>query len=954
MNISLAKYKDLPLKVTYYTKKRHLGTKIFFANSKFQDVLLYFEKNLKDSRTFLKSCYFLNGKQIFPNDILLYYCTVDPHLRLVEEDLFIEIEELELIDDSSEPAFQKLLKPVINPFKLIILNIKEGVLQMVDFPKDKIKQFGFDGLINNNYACCNSLDALFISFGKNFWIISNKNFAIEKREMPISKEKHSMNYILSNNTVFIAGGNSDDSFYYDIKTKQFIPWGKMNGIQEKPALIQYGEYLYSFNSFNSSGIYFERTKLTSPTKKWEKLIPQSGDQESGFFYNQLYGVSKCSGGNILFAGGVNNQLRTFVYNLNLNVLYININKDESVLLNERTFYKIDQNFNIAITQNIEKDHIIGIVNKNAKSLNLLPFEQIGMKTRNKILQYDNPRNRLPGNLVVQCRYMSIKDYENFLKEKSGLNNKLISIASNNGIQNNENIKSQQLRNKTPLSLERIVEGKSDEESDEDEFSRKKSSSAKREKSKFELDLNDENVPKLNLFTKKLDKSNDKNETKTENSDNKEKENKSIRNHSDLEPEEMDNQNISNTELKHKINNNNMINRKKEKEEGETSKINKGLENNKQISKNGNLINPINEENAKTKNKIDSKKDIKNDKDNAINNDGTKNININKNDIKIESKEKITKINTNATNAHKANPIKKTTDNNSIKKIETVNTQHQNINITHNTNNINEQNKVVIIQKSNTNVNTNNNSHQKSYSNHITESKKNNNPFIDNDKYQNIVEKESIHIKEQIEPNINKIVSSAKTKTMTAVNQKRQNVIKQPLTISTEERIQTDPNTNSNNSIPNRSRTNRQSKGKKNPEEHKEIKKTNSFRVKLNVNQEPKKGPKTQRTKLNINLNNSTPSLTEGNKIENNINKTQINSNQKGIISSTSNNNSVNNNNIGVKITKMGNNTQNEIYNIKNNEMNKEGKRYVLTRNVQRIRKEDDVKRKNINDNEAIK
>ena len=278
--------------------------------------------------------------------------------------------------------------------------------------------------------------------------------------MPISKEKHSMNYILSNNTVFIAGGNSDDSFYYDIKTKQFIPWGKMNGIQEKPALIQYGEYLYSFNSFNSSGIYFERTKLTSSTKKWEKLIPQNGDQESGFFHNQLYGVSKYSGGNILFAGGVNNQLRTFVYNFILNVLYININKDESVLLNERTCYKIDHNFNIAITQNIEKDHIIGIVNKNAKSLNLLPFEQIRMKTRNKLLQYDNPRNRLPGNLVVQCRYMSAKDYEDFLKEKSGLSNKLISIASNNGMKKNENTKYQQLRNKTPLALERIMEGKS--------------------------------------------------------------------------------------------------------------------------------------------------------------------------------------------------------------------------------------------------------------------------------------------------------------------------------------------------------------------------------------------------------------------------------------------------------------------------------------------------------------
>ena len=137
MNSSLVKYKDLPLKVIYYTKKRHLGTKIFFDKSKFQDVLLYFEKNLKDSRTFLKSCYFLNGKQIFPNDILLYYFTVDPNLRLVEEDLFIEIEELGLIDDSSEPAYQKLLKPVINPFKLIILNVKEGVLQMWIFLRIK-------------------------------------------------------------------------------------------------------------------------------------------------------------------------------------------------------------------------------------------------------------------------------------------------------------------------------------------------------------------------------------------------------------------------------------------------------------------------------------------------------------------------------------------------------------------------------------------------------------------------------------------------------------------------------------------------------------------------------------------------------------------------------------------------------------------------------------------------
>ena len=124
MYTSLVKYKDLALKVIYYTKKRQLGTKIFFATSKFQEVLFFFERNLKDSQTFLKSSYFLNGKQIFPNDILLYFCTVDPNLRLVEQDLYLEIEELENIDDSSEPIYERLLKPLINPFKLVILNMK--------------------------------------------------------------------------------------------------------------------------------------------------------------------------------------------------------------------------------------------------------------------------------------------------------------------------------------------------------------------------------------------------------------------------------------------------------------------------------------------------------------------------------------------------------------------------------------------------------------------------------------------------------------------------------------------------------------------------------------------------------------------------------------------------------------------------------------------------------------
>ena len=967
---SLVKYKDLALKVIYYTKRRQLGSKIFFATSKFQEVLLYFEKNLKDPQTFLKSSYFLNGKQIFPNDILLYFCTVDPNLRLVEEDLFIEIEELEHIDDSSEPIFSKLLKPLINPFKLIMLNVKEGILQMVDFDKDKIKNFGFDCLVNNNYACCNSLDALYISFGKNLWIISNKNFALEKKEMPIAKEKHSMVYIVSNNTIFIAGGDNTDSFYYDINNKEFIPWGKMSGIQEKPALIQYGDFLYSFNSFNPSGIYFERTKLTSPAKKWEKLIPQSGDQESGFFYNKLFGVSKCSGGNILFAGGINNQLRTFVYNLKLNVLYININKDESILLSERTFYKIDHNFNIGITQNIEKNHIIAIINKNSKSLYLLPFEQIGNKTRNNLLQYDNPRNRLPGNLVIQCRYMSIKDYENFLKQKEAQKKGKLNAPNNkNEIKKigekdvNEPFKFQ-FRNKTPLALERISEGKSDEENDDDEY-RNKSSSAKKEKRKLELGV--DSIEKFNLMMKK--KENDKNKEKSEEKNNNNEKDKNC--HSDLEPEERFNQDNTNTEAKQKINITDNNNNEQNKEKDETKKK-LGLSDNNKISKSHKIIENIKEEKVINKSKQSSKRSINSANNNTNDNKANKkdstikkslniNINTNNNNMKKidindkkenskEIRENSNKINNNQKINNQQNISARTTTNNNFNNKDNVNnTNQQNnkiVNINSKTSNTTEQKKIVNIEKYNNNntqvhiINQN----KKSSSSNIASSnanqqknqQNNSNPFVDTNKYNNISEKESTHLKNKSEQLLKKVDNS---KTMNMTQQKKHNILKPPSTNTEDSRIQTDPNVSNNTQANNikissyKSSTHRQSQNEQKNimynnntdntnSNSQKLKKTNSFQVRININQDPKGRQETQKVKINTNANK-----TQSGNTNNNYNNTNV------VIS----------NNNGIRITKSTN--QQNINVSNNNEANKDGKRYVLTKNVQRIRKDNDGQKK---------
>ena len=289
------------------------------------------------------------------------------------------------------------------------------------------------------------------------------------------------------------------------------------------------------------------------------------------------------------------------------MLYININKDESILLSERTFYKIDHNFNIGITQNIEKNHIIAIINKNSKSLYLLPFEQIGNKTRNNLLQYDNPRNRLPGNLVIQCRYMSIKDYENFLKQKEAQKKGKLNAPNNkNEIKKigekdvNEPFKFQ-FRNKTPLALERISEGKSDEENDDDEY-RNKSSSAKKEKRKLELGV--DSIEKFNLMMKK--KENDKNKEKSEEKNSNNEKDKNC--HSDLEPEERFNQDNTNTEAKQKINITDNNNNEQNKEKDETKKK-LGLSDNNQISKSHKIIGNIKEEKVINKSKHSSKRSI---------------------------------------------------------------------------------------------------------------------------------------------------------------------------------------------------------------------------------------------------------------------------------------------------------------------------------------------------------
>jgi len=72
-------------------------------------------------------------------------------------------------------------------------------------------------------------------------------------------------------TVFIAGGNSLSTFYYNIKEKKLVKWAKLNIIRMEPALQVINNKLYCFNCKNikeNDDYSYEVTELYSKPK-WE-------------------------------------------------------------------------------------------------------------------------------------------------------------------------------------------------------------------------------------------------------------------------------------------------------------------------------------------------------------------------------------------------------------------------------------------------------------------------------------------------------------------------------------------------------------------------------------------------------------------------------------------------------------------------------------------------------------
>ena len=402
------------INVIFYSKTGIIAENYFSPFSSFKEISNYIAKNYKDNDLNFPEKYLINNRQINENSKLSEIFSAEESLNITKKEIWIEIQHKNKFNSNENLQLKYILTPIDDPFYIAVYNTKTGVFSVEQYPDETNLKYSLNKF-NETSAYCNSPNYLFISGGqyleenlKNFWIINNQLYSVKEQQLPYTKSNHSMLY-LREGYVLITGGNNLKTFYYDVNKNNFVECGDLHFKHKEPALIRYENFIYCLNDINENNLFFERINIFDGTQKpiWQRIYPNFLTKNSTFFNNKYFGTCYSDDGNIIIAGGsyVNNY--TYLYDVENNILSLTDGKDEEIYMGEKTFYKLNNKYNIAVSRDFENKKAVFILNRKDKKVEKIGIDpNEGNINYNFIIDENNLNNSNDINITLRIFFKS--------------------------------------------------------------------------------------------------------------------------------------------------------------------------------------------------------------------------------------------------------------------------------------------------------------------------------------------------------------------------------------------------------------------------------------------------------------------------------------------------------------------------------------------------------------------
>ena len=322
--------------------------------------------------------YLLDNKEVNVDNTILQASPRDKG-HLVEAEFIIEMSPFDL-ESKHEIRYDPIVRPVEKPFRLLVYNPRTYNLSMKSFLDSYIKSVGLENYLDFSNASCNTSRDLYISGGKNggkgdvnFWRINKLSYKIDRlKNLKSPKEEHSM-FFVPKKYIYFIGGNTQETFFYNILKDQFEDWGPLNKKRIKPCVaLANKSRLYVFDAQpNKKNVEFIEKCNLAKGREWELLKVKLSEQ----FYLTNFSAAVDTDEKIyLFGGRKKPKERTFVFDPKQNSLVPFEQENSSKIGSDKTFYPISD-YNSALIPNVVSDEMnVLIFNRKKRRFKKLRFK----------------------------------------------------------------------------------------------------------------------------------------------------------------------------------------------------------------------------------------------------------------------------------------------------------------------------------------------------------------------------------------------------------------------------------------------------------------------------------------------------------------------------------------------------------------------------------------------------